>query len=144
MLSWRSEFSDVIPRQIHKRTKYTCHKNSWYRYFSYCSLQHAETFSRKAWLQIALTSNDTLRYRNANKINQSLEYRLCCVLPGYLAFPGSDFTASFSRIGKVNPLKKVRKMQGWSRYLVNLERRKQSTRSKTLRNLSVKCTRRNN
>ena len=32
MFTWRSGFSDVIPREIHKHTKYTCHNNSRYRY----------------------------------------------------------------------------------------------------------------
>ena len=63
----------------------------------------------KVWLEVGLTSNNTLRYINVNEIYQSLGYRLCRVLPGYHAFTGSDFTASFSRKGKVNPLKKLRK-----------------------------------
>ena len=32
----------------------------------------------KAWLEVGLTSNNTLRYINVNKINQSFGYRLCC------------------------------------------------------------------
>ena len=63
----------------------------------------------KSWLRVGLTSNNTLRYINMNKINQGLRYRLCCVLPDYQAFAGCEFTASFSRKGKVNPLKKLRK-----------------------------------
>ena len=32
----------------------------------------------KAWLEVGLTSINTLRYINVNKINQSFGYRLCC------------------------------------------------------------------
>ena len=63
----------------------------------------------KSWLRVGLTANNTLRYINMNKRNQSLRYRLCCVLADYQAFAGCEFTASFSRKGKVNPLKKLRK-----------------------------------
>ena len=63
----------------------------------------------KPWLRVGLTANNTLRYITMNKRNQSLRYRLCCVLPDYQAFAGCEFTASFSRKGKVNPLKKLRK-----------------------------------
>ena len=50
-----------------------------------------------------------MRYINVNKINQSLVNRICCPLPDYHVFTGCDFTASFIRKGKVNPLKKLRK-----------------------------------
>ena len=63
----------------------------------------------KAWLEVGLTSNITLRYINVNEINQSLGYRLCCALPDHHVFIGCDLTASFSRKGKVNPFKKLRK-----------------------------------
>ena len=62
----------------------------------------------KFWLEFGLTSNNTLRYINVNKIYQSLGYKLCRDLPGYHVFTGSDFTASFSQ-EKANPLKKLRK-----------------------------------
>ena len=55
----------------------------------------------KAWLEVGLTSNNTLGYINVNKINQSLGYGLCCALPGYHASSECDFTASFSRKGKL-------------------------------------------
>ena len=39
IFTWRSGYLDVISHQIHKCAKYTCHKNSWYKYFSYYSLR---------------------------------------------------------------------------------------------------------
>ena len=39
----------------------------------------------------------------------NLGRNLCKALPGYHALTGSDFTASFSGKGKVNPLKKLKK-----------------------------------
>ena len=56
----------------------------------------------KARLEVQLTSNNILRYLNVNEINQSLGYRLCCALPGYHTFTDCDFTALFSRKGKVS------------------------------------------
>ena len=44
-----------------------------------------------------------------NEINQSLGYRLCCALLDYHAFTCCDLTASFSRKGKLKPLKILRK-----------------------------------
>ena len=84
-LTGRGEFSDVIPRLIHKRTKYSCYKNIWYRRFSCYSLQDAKILSRlKVWLEVSLTSNNTLRYINLNKIYQSFGYKLCRAKPGCL------------------------------------------------------------
>ena len=65
----------------------------------------------KVWLDVGLTSNNTLRYIDVKEIHHSLGYRLCFALPGYHASTGCDFTVSFSREGKVNHLKKLRKMQ---------------------------------
>ena len=56
----------------------------------------------KARLEVQLTSNNILRYLNVNEINQSLGYRLCYALPGYHTFTDCDFTALFSRKGKVS------------------------------------------
>ena len=63
----------------------------------------------KSWLEVGLRSDNTLCYINVNEINQNLGYRLCCALPGYHAFTWCNLTASFSREGKLNPLKNLRK-----------------------------------
>ena len=57
----------------------------------------------KAWLEVCLPLNNLLRYMNMNKINQSLGCSLCCALPGYYAFAGCDFTATFTRKGNIIP-----------------------------------------
>ena len=58
MFTCRSRFWDVIQCQIYKCTKWSCHKNSWYRNFSYYSLEHAKTFSRvESIIGSWLTSN---------------------------------------------------------------------------------------
>ena len=36
----------------------------------------------KVWLEVGLTSNNTLRYINLNEIYQSLACKLCRALPG--------------------------------------------------------------
>ena len=43
----------------------------------------------KAWLEVGLTSNNTLRYISMNKISQGIEHRLCCALPAYHASLGT-------------------------------------------------------
>ena len=53
----------------------------------------------KAWLEVGLTSINTLRYINVNKVLDT----------DFAVLREWDFTASFSRKGKVNPLKKLRK-----------------------------------
>ena len=45
-----------------------------------------------------------------NEINQSLGYRICCILPSYHTFTGCNFTLSLLHKVKVNALKKLRKI----------------------------------
>ena len=57
------------------------------------------------WLEVGLYTQNTLRYIDINAMHQQLDNDLCKALPGYHSFTGCDYTASFSRKGKVNPLK---------------------------------------
>ena len=56
------------------------------------------------WLQMGLHTNNTLRYVNVNKLHQALCNSLCVALPGFNAFTGSGYTASFNHKGKIRPL----------------------------------------
>ena len=146
MFKWRSQFSDVIPHQIHKRTKYICYKNSWYRCFSYYFLQHAKTLSRfenmtGSWFNL----NNTLCYLNLNKTYQSLGYTLCHALPSYHAFTGCNFTTLFSCKVKVNFWKELSKNAIVIKVFHELNE-KETVDKKQMQDIEkfVKCTGRNN
>ena len=63
------------------------------------------------WLQMGLHMNNTLRYVNVNKLYQALGSSLYVALPGFHAFTGSDYTASFNRKGKIRPLKLLKRRE---------------------------------
>ena len=48
--------------------------------------------------------NNTRRYIDITSLAQQLGQQLCAALPGYHAFTGNDYTASFFRKGKLRPL----------------------------------------
>ena len=54
---------------------------------------------------MGLHTNNTLRYVKKNKLHQELGNSFCVALPGFHAFTGRDYTASFNRKGKIRPLK---------------------------------------
>jgi hypothetical protein len=59
----------------------------------------------KIWMEPGVQSNNTLRYISINQLHAALGESLCQSLPAYHAFTGCDYTASFSRKGKIRPLK---------------------------------------
>ena len=61
------------------------------------------------WINVGTSGNNTLRYVNVNKLHEVLGDRLCRSLPFFHALTGSDYTASFSRKGKIRPLKILEK-----------------------------------
>ena len=61
------------------------------------------------WPEVGLYSKNTLRYTNVNKLNGKLGDLVCKSLPAYHTFTGCDYTASFSRKGKVRSLKCLEK-----------------------------------
>ena len=65
--------------------------------------------SLKIWLEVGVQSRNDLRYISVDSIYSELGKGLCKALPAYHAFTGSDFTACFSRKGKVQPLKILEK-----------------------------------
>ena len=54
---------------------------------------------------MGLHTNNTLRYVKKNKLHQQLGNSFCVALPGFHAFIGSDYTASFNLKGKIQPPK---------------------------------------
>jgi len=58
---------------------------------------------------VGLFSKNTLRFININQLYNTLGATLSKSLPGYHAFTGSDYTAAFSRKGKLSALKVLEK-----------------------------------
>lgn len=67
---------------------------------------------KKVWLEAGLYTKNSLRYISINQLFQHCGESLCRALPGYHAFTGCDYTASFNRKGKVRPLKLLEKNDG--------------------------------
>ena len=53
------------------------------------------------WLEVGLFTKNTLRYISVNQLYSKLGARLSKSLPSYHAFTGCDYTAAFSRKGKI-------------------------------------------
>ena len=65
--------------------------------------------NHKVWIDAGLVSNNTRRYIDMTKLAANLGESLCSAMPAYHAFTGCDYTAAFSRKGKVRPLKILEK-----------------------------------
>lgn len=61
------------------------------------------------WMETGIYSKNSLRYINVNQLYQTLGVKVCKALPALHAFTGCDYTASFSRKGKIKPLKILEK-----------------------------------
>ena len=56
---------------------------------------------------MGLRTSNILRYVNMTKLHQVLGKSFCVEIPGFHAFTGSDYTASFNRKDNIRPLKLV-------------------------------------
>lgn len=72
------------------------------------------------WMEVGLYTKNTQRYINISTLYQKLGKRLSKSLPGFHALTGSDYSASFSRRGKVTPFKKLQKDEAAQIALANL------------------------
>ena len=61
------------------------------------------------WLEVGLHSKNTLQYINVNNLYGNIGDPVCKSLPAYHVFTGCDYTTTFSRKGKVHPLKYLEK-----------------------------------
>ena len=61
------------------------------------------------WLEVGLYAKNSLRYTDVTKLFNKLWKDLCRALPAFYVFTGSDYTAAFSRKGKLRPLKTLEK-----------------------------------
>ena len=65
--------------------------------------------SINVWLEVGLYAKNSLRYIDVRKLFNKLGKDLCRALPAFHVFTGSDYTAAFSRKGKIRPLKTLEK-----------------------------------
>jgi hypothetical protein len=68
-------------------------------------LYHASRVNANVWMDVGHSSDNTRRYIHITALANHLGPCLCKALPGYHALTGCDYTSSFFRKGKVNPLK---------------------------------------
>ena len=61
------------------------------------------------WMETGVCTKNTLRYISINQICQAVGINDCKALPAIHAFTGCDYTASFSRKGKIRHLKLLEK-----------------------------------
>ena len=73
-----------------------------------CCLEHIPV-SVNVWLEVGLYAKNSLRYIDVRKLFNKLEKDLCRALPAFHVFTDSDYTAAFSRKGKIRPLKTLEK-----------------------------------
>ena len=72
-------------------------------------LHHAPNMDARLWVDTGRDSDNTRKYINMSKMSQDLGNVTCKALPGYHAFTGCDYTASFFGKGKVRPYKQMLK-----------------------------------
>ena len=65
--------------------------------------------SIKVCFEVGLYAKNSLRYIDIRKLFNKLGKDLCRALPAFHVFTGGDYTAVFSRKGKVRPLKTLEK-----------------------------------
>ena len=61
------------------------------------------------WLEVGLYAKNSLRYIDVRKLFNKLGKDFCRALPAFHVFAGSDYTAVFSRKGKIRPVKTLEK-----------------------------------
>ena len=61
------------------------------------------------WLEVGLCAKNSLRFIDIRRLFIKLGKDLCRALPAFHVFTGTDYTATFSRKGKIRPLKTLEK-----------------------------------
>ena len=64
-------------------------------------------------MDAGLSGNNTRRYINVTQLTENMESTFVNALPGFHAFSGSDYTASFMNKGKVKPLDLLQKQEAF-------------------------------
>ncbi len=67
-------------------------------------LSHIAHLSVHVWLDVGKSSYNSRHYIDVNNLASTLSPQLCNALPGYHAFTGNYYTATFFNKGKVRPL----------------------------------------
>ena len=74
----------------------------------------------KILLEVGTNSKNTLRYISIDDLYLELGETLCKTLPAYHELTGSDYTSSFSRKGKIKPLKIIENSPKFQSALISL------------------------
>ena len=72
-------------------------------------LHHVPHMNVKVWMDTGRDSDNTRKYINISHMSEDLGNVKCHALPGFHAFTGCDYTASFFWKGKVRPYKQMLK-----------------------------------
>ena len=74
----------------------------------------------KVWIEGGTHTSNNICYINIDELYSHLGKILCKSLPAYHTFTGSDFTASFTRKGKVKPFKVLEKFTEYQSVFIEL------------------------
>ena len=81
---------------------------------------YEELEEKNLWMEVGLYSNNTIRYIDIKRLYNTFGPKLSKSLPAYHAITGCDYTAAFSRKGKVNPFKILQKREDIQQSLGNI------------------------
>ncbi|KAG1684708.1 hypothetical protein GQR58_009314 [Nymphon striatum] len=123
MEEWkRNKYAAIIKRKI----VVVAHENQCIQYTATQTgnVEHNEITKRQCVDGLGYSADNTRRYAHITTLANHIGPVLCKALPGYHALTGCDYTSSFFRKGKVNPLKKAEKsplhLEGLSRLGENI------------------------
>jgi hypothetical protein len=91
------------------------------------------------WFEVGTQNN--VRFISLNQLYRHIGEKLCKALPFYHAFTGCDYTSSFSRRGKVKPLKILENLEVVQDVFVNLSQQQELSKdlSPKLNHSCAKC-----
>ena len=71
-------------------------------------------------MEVGTHTSNNIRYINIDELHSHLGKSLCKSFPAYRAFTGLDYTASFTRRGKVKPFKILEKSTEYQSAFIEL------------------------
>ena len=74
----------------------------------------------KWWMEVGAHTRNNIRYINIDELHSHLGHSLCKSLLAYHPFTGWDYTASYTRRGKVKPIKILEKATEYQSAFIEL------------------------
>ena len=84
-----------------------------------CGLNY--DYQIKVWMEVGTHTSNNIRYINIDEFHSHVGKSLCKSLPAYHAFTGSNYTALFTRRGKVKPFKTLEKSTEYQSAFIELK-----------------------